>query len=948
MTRCKKDYLIIEHINARSLLSSFEEIKLLLNERNVDILCVSETWLLPYIPDEFVNIPNYKVFRCDIGRGAGSCIYAKAVLNPSIMNLNVPRQPGVEDVWVKVQCRKLPAIIIGCVYRHPKSLAVSFDYIQDVFKTVCLYNKKVFILGDFNDDLLTKGNRINKVIKSNSLTQIIDRPTRTTHTSATLLDLVITNTPDVIISHDVVPEVIADHDLVSVTVNVGKPKRQRVTKAFRHLGNYDKDTFCSLLLDNVHCFNDMFFTDDVDRQVHIFNDVFIKCLDICAPTVTKVVKRQATPWMNDDIRKAMNDRNEAQCILKNDRQNIFLQQNYKAAKKFVKTLIKNSTADHYRNRLVNCRGKTDDTWKVVREMVPSQKNTHNNPYNFENKIDKAEEFNNFFSKVGENTYKRSQEQLDIASESVIQHLLPNSEVNVPFRPNPVDIDTIILTVKHLNETNSVGSDGISLMFLKHSLFATISYITCIINTSLVTGRFPKAWKHAMVVPLLKNGDPNCVNNYRPISLLPVISKVLERIVANQITSYLESNKLFSNSQHGFRSKLSTESALTTITDKLYENMDKKHVSLLTLCDLSKAFDSVSHDILLKKCYKLNIDDFWLNSYLSERTMSVRLNNVISNKQKIGYGVPQGSILGPILFGIYVNDLSDHINCPVVQYADDTQFLFSSTIDNLNQLIQDTEEVFVKCKNYFLSNGLMLNSNKTQCIFVGNRQLLSRIPPNTVINCDGANIQPSNSVKNLGVYIDRYMLFDVHVNEVNKKAMGILFYINRIGNNFDKSSRILVIQSLVLSLVYYCIRIWGTCNETIIHNVQKLQNFAAKVAVGGARKYDHVTPFFNELKWLKVKQKHLLDVCTTVYKAVRGTSPDWLLSFRTIQDITNSVTRKKDTLYIPRTRTECGARSLTVLGPKLWNKLPTNVTQAKTVNSFKYNLTKFLLSDRCDM
>ena len=222
--------------------------------------------------------------------------------------------------------------------------------------------------------------------------------------------------------------------------------------------------------------------------------------------------------------------------------------------------------------------------------------------------------------------------------------------------------------------------------------------------------------------------------------------------------------------------------------------------------------------------------------------------------------------------------------------------------------------------------------------------MSQIPPNTIIDCDGDIIHPSNYVKNLGVYIDKYMLFDVHINELTKKVMGILMFINRISQNLDKSTRIIVVQSLVLSLINYCIEIWGSTNETLLHNVQKLQNFAAKVAVGCSRKYDHVTPIIKELKWLKVKEKHILDKCTTVYKTVNGFYPDFYLKFPTVRENTASNTRQLDNLYVPRAKTDCGARAITILGPKLWNKLPSHVINSGNLHSFKSRLTEFLLGD----
>ena len=160
---------------------------------------------------------------CYSGRGGGVCIYAKNVLSPNIINLNIPKQTGIEDLWITVQCRKLPAIIIGCIYRHPKASATTFDYIQDVFRLISMKNKTFLSLGDFNDNLLVSNNKISRIIKNNKLTQIIGKPTRITPTSSTLLDLVITNMPDTICSWDVVPQEIADHDLVSVAIDVSKP-----------------------------------------------------------------------------------------------------------------------------------------------------------------------------------------------------------------------------------------------------------------------------------------------------------------------------------------------------------------------------------------------------------------------------------------------------------------------------------------------------------------------------------------------------------------------------------------------------------------------------------------------------------------------------------------------------------------------------------------------------
>ena len=270
------------------------------------------------------------------------------------------------------------------------------------------------------------------------------------------------------------------------------------------------------------------------------------------------------------------------------------------------------------------------TWKLTKYLIPNDK-TESCKNNFDNISSKVEEFNQYFSKVGKEAFEKTQKSLDSQDPHDLIVELPNRNTHVnKFRPKPVTVETVILIVKNLRETNSVGIDGISLRFVKDSLPIMAFYYTIVVNTSIVTGRFPKLWKHPLIAPVYKAGDKEEVGNYRPIALLPILSKILEKVVSIQLMEHLESYHLLSNTQHGFRSKLSTETALIKVTDAIYKNIENDLITLVALCDLSKAFDSVSHRILLHKLDKVNVDSFWFDDYLANREQSVKIGNHMSS------------------------------------------------------------------------------------------------------------------------------------------------------------------------------------------------------------------------------------------------------------------------------------------------------------------------------
>ena len=485
----KKEILTIYCLNAQSLLCHFNVIELMIKELDIDILCVCETWLDSFIEDRFLKVLNFNVIRCDAGRGGGVCIYVRSDLKVSVIDTGIDRFEKIEDLYIQVQHRSFPSIIIGCrpIYRHPRALAASFSYLNDVFSVLLLRNKPIFIFGDLNDDQLAKDNNLSKVVKSLNLFQVIDKPTRITSNFSTLLDVVIANKPNMIVKSDVAPSPVTDHELISICVNIRKPKCKPQIRTYRCRKNYSQNAFCELLLNEINSLNSILNTDDVNKQVEIFTNTFNGCLDQCAPVVTKEITRPFAPWIDQDLKNIISEKNSLQLRLKNDRSNHILGNQFKEKKKNVEKLLDTAKRSHFKEKFNKSKGNGRATWKTAGEMIPGLKNKKQMSFNDPPK--KAEEFNIFFASIGEAAFKQSQE----GAQNNGYHYGSgnNANGNLPtishlFRPQPIDVNTVVLVFKDLNDTNAFGSDGIPLRYLRDALPVLMFYIVIIINMSIVT------------------------------------------------------------------------------------------------------------------------------------------------------------------------------------------------------------------------------------------------------------------------------------------------------------------------------------------------------------------------------------------------------------------------------------------------------------------------------
>ena len=300
-----------------------------------------------------------------------------------------------------------------------------------------------------------------------------------------------------IVKSDVIPSPVADHEMISVTINIRKSKPAPQIITYRSSKNYCQNDFCNLLLGHSYILNDILCTDNVNFQVKTFTEVFIKCLDICAPIVTVEITRPPAPWIDDTLRKAITEKNKLQAKLKTDRCNPDLSFQFKQSKSSTNSLLNTAKKSYFKEKFSSCKGKSGATWGTVNDMIPGLKKKEK--LEFDNPSRKVEEFNNYFSSVGENAFKKSQEGLVPEPLDLITANDPPHSCISDFKPQPVDVDTVILVFKDLKQTNSFGSDGITFKYLQDSLPVLIFYITVIVNTSIITYICPDLWKHPQVI-----------------------------------------------------------------------------------------------------------------------------------------------------------------------------------------------------------------------------------------------------------------------------------------------------------------------------------------------------------------------------------------------------------------------------------------------------------------
>uniref|UniRef100_A0A8C6LE27 Reverse transcriptase domain-containing protein n=1 Tax=Nothobranchius furzeri TaxID=105023 RepID=A0A8C6LE27_NOTFU len=935
------DRLSIIHINSRSLFGKLQIIQDYFSklENKLSVIAITETWLKNDMMDE-VQIEGYELFFANrtYKRGGGVALFIRTDLKCKLVEDMTMIEDGVmEVITVEINNNTSKNILVGCVYRAPGACIKTFtERISELGDHI--KNKTLLLCGDFNINIeLPAGQKTNDFINSMyslGLFPLITKPTRITAHSATIIDNIFTNKKDDVLRSGVLMADISDHLPVFAVL-----KNKQLIKQETSL-NYKRDRSFrawEALKKDLEMQNwEEVYVRDVNTAYKSFMKKLMKLYNNNCKLFKSSGKRVDQPWMTKGIRNACAKKNQLyRNFLKS--QTRVTEDRYKKYKNKLIAIIRKRKKDYYGELLEKNKANTKATWGIINSVTNRNKTTSKVPnYFVKDNVDIydvkeiSNEFNDFFVNVG-----RSLMGHDTLIEDNLNTVVNN--VSSIFL-GKVEKEEIREIVKNCGNKRSTDCEDLDMMTVKTIIESVIDPFTYICNLSLSTGVFPDAMKIAKVVPLFKNGDKHNFTNYRPVSLLPQFSKILEKVFASRLDKFIEKNMILHNEQYGFRTQHSTTMAIMDLTEKISEAIDNREYFISVFIDLKKAFDVIDHSRLLQKLYQYGIRGVahqWVRSYLDNRKQYVQINGITSELRNIAYGVPQGSVLGPKLFNLYINDLvnvSDKLGS--VLFADDTTLFYSGS--DINEVTHVINIELIKVKNWFDVNKLTLNLKKTNFILFNDKENID-----VILEIDNMEIQRVKEIKFLGVMIDEALSWKSHIGYIKgkvAKAIAVLYSVKFLLNS---EGLLLLYNALILPYLNYCVEIWGTAYRTYTQPLFVLQKRAMRI-IDNTHSTAPSNPLFIKYKVIKFHDLVNWRILHIMYKANKGTLP------KNIQHIFE----KRESIYSlkgfeifkkPRFRTRMKEMSISVNGVKLWNCLDREWKESRTLKVFSLHIKSRVLS-----
>jgi len=920
----------------------------------MDLFAVVETWhdgadspcLIACTPPYYKYIEKART-RSDIAsinmasNHGGICVFFKTKY--SVKPVTLPEYKTMEVLLLSVRSSAFKAALLT-VYRRGSEAVTNtfFEEFSDLLER-CASFAHCVVVGDINVHLDCRADTATRQFRSLldnfGLTDCVNQPTHNMHHQ---LDVFITRTDQQQPVVRVDPPLISDHSLLIAEYDVSTrstpPVRPRVRR--RKWRSLDVDNFCEDIMKSELASNP---PNDVNEYFNCYDHTLSDLLDKHVPAVyVTQYARPASPWFDTEchLMKVRTRKLEKQYRQQMD---ATAEAAWREQFKRQRILFQSKFNSYWKFAIDSSASNSKVLWSKLRCLLQSP--TDDASTSIEHS---ADDFSNFFvSKI--DTIRQS--TAAAPHPTINSRHLPIPDQLTTFRPVTSDEVTALLKqspAKHCT------LDPIPTWLLKRVGDVVAPIIAAMCNASFTQHNVPNSQKKAIVHPLLKKPtlDPSDLASYRPISNLSFVSKTLERLVSRRLTEHTDKHSLLPSTQSAYRAHHSTETALLRIHNDLVSAIDQGDVCALVLLDLSAAFDTVDHAILidvLRERFGVDGDSLsWMMSYLADRSQVVSVSSALSSVRELHCGVPQGSVLGPKQFTAYTEDVVEIFAAHSVAhhgYADDTQCLARSNPAEIGPIISALEQTVSDVGSWCDSRRLQLNPKKTEMIWFGTPVNLRKLDyVDKRLHLNGTVIEPVTLVRNLGVYFDSELSMCSHVSRVTRACYYQLRRLRSIRRQLGRNVAQQLVSAFVLSRLDYCNSLLADLPATTLAPLQRVQNAAARLVLD-LKPSDHITAAFIELHWLPIKQRIAYKLCLLVHKSLHGQAPIYLSELlHFISDIpSRSMLRSaaSEELDITRTRLCFGDRAFRVAGPRQWNLLPAAIRSISNTVQFKRHLKTYL-------